>query len=458
MAMKKPEQMIKDLNPPRWKLWITSKVRREAARSLGRMRKAEALLPLVELLADPAVQDAAIEAIEDIKIPDKQAALTLKAVLAFRQALKGRFVEEYFNEEHNAAIMKTCGGMPVATMKAEPESFLGAALSIYSQLHPDKAPELEQCARQGLAPYSRKKFRENIKILADHELFPTWPELDMIEALFEAADRVIVKIAGKDAAAKVEGLSDTSEGQAPPSAQAPDRAEVSEGVIADFVSKALESKSAITVSMNQVPVIMDFIFREIKNRYPRLDSQEIFKLLSGAIFLNCHYCGPLPPQYTQGLLLTVREAFEQGTKLTSEMFTGRSAGSFAKGHGPGCPGTGVELVLDPGGIELPAKAIESQREAAEKNEQAAEPKTKSKDPAPEFYNVIFCGDIIKDADVETVKKGLAALYKVDVSKVAGFFSGQPKIVKKNINLQTAQKMVKTFEKVGAKATIQAISK
>lgn len=484
MANKKinVEKLIKDLNPPKWKIWVNAKARSEAARSLGRMRKAEALEPLAELINDPDVGDAAVEALENMEIPPKMAAPILKSVMTYRQDLKNRFIEEYFNEKRNTKTMGMCD-MPPATMRKEPESFLGAALSMYASLNPEKADELQECAREGLAPYSRKKFRENIKILSSHDLFPTWPELDYIDGLYTMADSLIVKIAGREALAKTEGFSDAAkhEDEKP---KAPAGESLPQSEIQAFVEKALDAKSAITVPMKQVPVIMETVFQEIKNRYPLLDSQEIFKLLSGAIFLNCHYCGPLPPQYTQGLLMNVREAFEKGLELTPEMFDAQGGGSFAKGHSPGCPGTGVETALDPGGIEVPAKAIEAQREAAEKKEAAsvespqeaaseespseagpepekapeAEPEkaveTESQPEAPSLYDVYFKGDLVEGADLESAKKGLAALYKVDVDKMAAFFSGKPRIIKKGVDSQTAKKMAAAFKKVGAKAIVK----
>ncbi|ACL02082.1 PBS lyase HEAT domain protein repeat-containing protein [Desulfatibacillum aliphaticivorans] len=480
MANKKinVEKLIADLNPPKWKIWITPKVRREAALSLGRMKKAEAFEPLLTALEDPKVQDSAMEALSSLPVPGKQAARTLKAILAYRQGLKVRFIEEFFNENRNSTTMKMVGDMPMTTMKAEPESFLGAALSIWSQLNPDREEDLDAAARQGLAPYSRKKFRKNIYILARNEIFPTWPELDVINNLFEAADEMIVSIAGQEAVPDYEPRKEGDDNNdASKRKDAEMGKELSDEALHDFVVKALGAKSAITTPMLQIPLIMEGFFKELKGRYALLDSQEIFKLLSGAVRLNCHTCGPLATEYTQGLLGKVEESFESGTPLDLGELTNASAGSFAKGHNPGCKGFGVELTFDPSGIEAPAKAIEARREAAEgkpvKEEKEAAPAPaqaapepvqaeleiplEKPAPAPSAYNVLYKGELIEGKTPDEVKQGIAKLYKVDVSKVEGFFSGKPRVVKKGVNRETAEKMVAAFQRAGAKAYWEEVS-
>ena len=485
MANKKinVEKLIGDLNPPKWKIWITPKVRREAALSLGRMKKSESLDALLYALQDPKVQDAAMEAITNLTIPMKEAARVFKAVLAYRQGLRVRFIDEYFNEARNSSTMKMVGDMPMTTMKAEPESFLGAALSIWSQLNPDREGDLESAAQHGLAPYSRKKFRKNVYILSKLDIFITWPELDIINDLFNAADEVIVSIAGPEAVPDYEPKSENQEGDEGARTSEPlANKDVSQQAMGDYVVRALNAKSAITVPMSQIPLIIEGFFKELKSRYQLLDPQEIFKLLSGAIRLSCHTCGPLATEYTQGLLGKVLESFEVGEALHPDLLTGASAGSFAKGHNPGCKGTGVELIFDPSGIEVPAKAIEARREAAEaKEKQDQAPKSASavpstpvpenaaaeeekpeleiaeETPVPALYNVIYKGELIEGKALEDVKQGLAKLYKVEVSKVSGFFTGKPRIIKKGIDRQTAEKMVAAFKRVGAKAYWEEVS-
>lgn len=72
------------------------------------------------------------------------------------------------------------------------------------------------------------------------------------------------------------------------------------------------------------------------------------------------------------------------------------------------------------------------------------------------YRVIFNGNISSGNNVETVKKRLASFFKGDKKKIERLFSGQPILIKKDTDFQTATKYMNTFKKAGAICTIEAI--
>lgn len=65
------------------------------------------------------------------------------------------------------------------------------------------------------------------------------------------------------------------------------------------------------------------------------------------------------------------------------------------------------------------------------------------------YSVIFDGEVSSENNVETVKKNLASFFKGDEKKIEGLFSGQPILIKKDTDFQTACKYMKVFRKAGA---------
>jgi|GEM_PF-4471614 len=68
-------------------------------------------------------------------------------------------------------------------------------------------------------------------------------------------------------------------------------------------------------------------------------------------------------------------------------------------------------------------------------------------------NVVFDGTIEPGRDVDEVKKGLASLFKKDVSEISHFFSGDPVVMKKNIDPATAAKYQAALRRAGAICTI-----
>jgi hypothetical protein len=72
--------------------------------------------------------------------------------------------------------------------------------------------------------------------------------------------------------------------------------------------------------------------------------------------------------------------------------------------------------------------------------------------AKERYNLIFKGAIIEGAVLADVKKNLAALFKKDAAAIESLFDGKPKIIKRDIDLETCRKIAGTLKKAGAKCS------
>lgn len=67
------------------------------------------------------------------------------------------------------------------------------------------------------------------------------------------------------------------------------------------------------------------------------------------------------------------------------------------------------------------------------------------------YNVIFKGDIVEGSNVEEAKLAVASIFKANVNNknIKALFSGERKVIKKNIDLEMAKKIKTQFYKAGA---------
>lgn len=72
--------------------------------------------------------------------------------------------------------------------------------------------------------------------------------------------------------------------------------------------------------------------------------------------------------------------------------------------------------------------------------------------AKERYNLIFKGAINEGAVLADVKKNLAALFKKDAAAIESMFDGKPKIIKRNVDLETCRKIAGTLKKAGVKCS------
>ena len=70
------------------------------------------------------------------------------------------------------------------------------------------------------------------------------------------------------------------------------------------------------------------------------------------------------------------------------------------------------------------------------------------------YRVTFNGNINSGIDVETVKKNLAVSFKLNEKQIERLFSGQPILIKKDADYQTACKYIDAFKRAGATCNVE----
>jgi hypothetical protein len=72
----------------------------------------------------------------------------------------------------------------------------------------------------------------------------------------------------------------------------------------------------------------------------------------------------------------------------------------------------------------------------------------------EFYEVIFRGDLLAGQSVIEVKQRLAQLFNADATRIDQMFSGRPVVVKRNLDMETAERYQSTLLKAGALVDIR----
>lgn len=65
------------------------------------------------------------------------------------------------------------------------------------------------------------------------------------------------------------------------------------------------------------------------------------------------------------------------------------------------------------------------------------------------YTIMFEGEILSGADRDTVKRNLSQLLKADSEQMEKMFSGNPVVIKRNVDAVTTEKYRAAFEKAGA---------
>ncbi|MFP4477556.1 MAG: HEAT repeat domain-containing protein [Desulfatibacillaceae bacterium] len=445
MQEKELQKLAGILHAPKYKIWITPEKRRQAADALGETGSREAAPILADALGDETVRDNALLALDRLPVPTRHTATVLQGLKEYRKTVRQRFFDEYFHPERNAAMIKLVPESGKMSPQTEPESFLGAALTMARSISADKAEKIAACETRGLAPYSRKHFMENVRLLSECGAFPFWPAMEHVNYLLLKTDSIIDRIA-RDRA----GMKPRSQ---PPDAPKKSRDKEEQAVsgpsderIREFAGESVDRNTSITAPMRDVGRVIFHLVREIAARYPELDTDEIFRLLTSSVVrLKCFHCGPLPAQYTQQVLEIVRDGYEKGEVRDTELLAG--AGGFATGHGPDCSGAAVEVAVDPGALSLPKGRRDGQPGEPGPTDGGGET----------LYNVVFDGALAEGADPDKVKDNLAALFKADRNTVEKYFSGRPKLLVKNADRARAEKYVKAFARAGAVAVIKKAS-
>ena len=73
-----------------------------------------------------------------------------------------------------------------------------------------------------------------------------------------------------------------------------------------------------------------------------------------------------------------------------------------------------------------------------------------------IYEVVFYGEIVEGAKLEQVKAKVAAMFKADASKLEQLFSGKRVVIKKNIDLATANKYQSALQNAGAQCEVKSL--
>lgn len=72
----------------------------------------------------------------------------------------------------------------------------------------------------------------------------------------------------------------------------------------------------------------------------------------------------------------------------------------------------------------------------------------------ECYEVVFRGDVLVGQSAIEVKQRLAQLFNTDAARIDQMFSGKPVVVKRNLDLETAERYQSTLLKAGALVDIR----
>jgi hypothetical protein len=73
----------------------------------------------------------------------------------------------------------------------------------------------------------------------------------------------------------------------------------------------------------------------------------------------------------------------------------------------------------------------------------------------QLFDVVFFGILQTGKDKETVLQNMAAMFKTDANKLAPYFAGGRKVIKGNINAETAEKYHAALENIGLVIKIEA---
>ena len=72
------------------------------------------------------------------------------------------------------------------------------------------------------------------------------------------------------------------------------------------------------------------------------------------------------------------------------------------------------------------------------------------------YNVVFKGEVLEGRDLETVKKNLEKLLKINPKTVETLFSSKALIIRKEVDIKTAAQLRNIFRRAGAACKIRAL--
>ena len=74
----------------------------------------------------------------------------------------------------------------------------------------------------------------------------------------------------------------------------------------------------------------------------------------------------------------------------------------------------------------------------------------------ELYEIAFSGQIVDGADLETVKRHIASIFKADEKRLQQLFSGRRVLIKREVDAATMAKYRGAFQKAGAICEVRTL--
>lgn len=441
MAKKKTlHEYANELHPPKFKVWVTDKTRKDAARALGLSRNPEAAEPLIMAVSDKSVGDAAVKALTNIPIPDAQKPAAVKALLAYAKERELDFISAFFDPKKNPEVMALCPeqrGHPIAS---EPESYLAGAINMVRSLDQKKAEGIEAAQTQGLDAYSRKKFRTNVRLLDKNEVFILWPEIQEIDKAIQTAEEIIASIMGK-AASQDGALSTTQKGGS-------DLSALTEEAMEDFLTQGIARKATVSVSLDAVPGLVYAVAERISRDNPHVSHEEAAMIAAGGFILECPHCGPMQKPLVRKFLDAAGEQCREGVPLEKAVFDRSNAGPLAGGRCPECADKAAKATLDRNWMVIPERRPTGPH---------TPPPPEAEAPAQEearTFSVVYSGKMMPGVDRQQAIAKLAGLFKIPPEKAEALFGDSPRVIKKGVDWGTAEKFVAALTNAGAQAAVE----
>ena len=72
------------------------------------------------------------------------------------------------------------------------------------------------------------------------------------------------------------------------------------------------------------------------------------------------------------------------------------------------------------------------------------------------YHVVFTGKIVEGHNIDDVKNKVSLLFRIGEEKIERLFSGEPILLRKNVDHKTALRYQSVFQKAGAICKITEI--
>lgn len=74
----------------------------------------------------------------------------------------------------------------------------------------------------------------------------------------------------------------------------------------------------------------------------------------------------------------------------------------------------------------------------------------------ERFNVVFKGELLPGVESTAARKTVAQLLKVDAAKAEQLFSGQPTVLRRDVDRETAEKVQRALKKAGANCELEPL--